>query len=228
MVDVTNLSAEPKERAGKGAARATRRAGRVPAVIYGAKKDPVMITLDPRDVTREINTGNFFSTLYDVAVNGGNERVLPRDLQLHPVSDNPLHIDFLRVSASTEVTVEVSVTMLNEEEVPGLKQGGLLSWVRYNVEVVCRADAIPNELEIDLAPLDLGIGDSIHASNLTLPDGVTLTITDRDFTIATIAAPTIMAEEEDAAEGEEGEDGVPTEDGEAPSEDAGDGDDAES
>ena len=136
MVDVTDLSAEPKERAGKGAARATRNAGRVPAVIYGAKQDPVMITLDPRDVTREINTGNFFSTLYDVAVNGGKERVLPRDIQLHPVSDQAMHIDFLRVSASTEVTVEVSVAMLGEEAVPGLKQGGLLSWVRHQVEVV--------------------------------------------------------------------------------------------
>ena len=228
MVDVTDLSAEPKERAGKGAARATRRSGRVPAVIYGAKKDPVMITLDPRDVIREINTGNFFSTIYDVAVNDGKERVLPRDVQLHPVSDQAMHIDFLRVSASTEVTVEVSVSMLNEEEVPGLKQGGLLSWVRYQVEVVCRADAIPNELEIDLAPLELGIGDSIHASNLNLPDGVRLTITDRDFTIATIAAPTVAVEEEET-EGEEGEEGeVPAEGEEAAAEDAGEsGGDAE-
>ena len=221
MVDVTDLSAEPKERAGKGAARATRNAGRVPAVIYGAKKDPVMITLDPRDVTREINTGNFFSTLYDVAVKGGKERVLPRDIQLHPVSDQAMHVDFLRVSASTEVTVEVSVTMLNEEEVPGLKQGGLLSWVRYQVEVICRADAIPSELEIDLAPLELGIGDSIHASNLDLPDGVRLTITDRDFTIATIAAPTVIEEETEKAE--EGGEAMAGEDSGAASEEAGGG-----
>ena len=170
-------------------------------------------------MTREINTGNFFSTLYDVAVNGGKERVLPRDIQLHPVSDQAMHIDFLRVSASTEVTVEVSVAMLGEEAVPGLKQGGLLSWVRHQVEVVCRADAIPSELEIDLAPLELGIGDSIHASNLDLPDGVRLTITDRDFTIATIAAPTAI--EEQAEKDEEGGEAMAGEDGGASGEEAG-------
>ena len=217
MADILKLAAEPKERAGKGAARAERRAGRVPAVIYGAKKDPVMITLEPRDLQRELNGGGFFSTIYDVGVNGNNERVLPRDLQLHPVTDRPMHVDFLRVSATTKVTVEVPVVFLNDENVVGIKRGGLLNVVRYAVEVSCNADSIPSEFEIDLEALNLDIGDSVHASDLTLPAGVELTITDRDFTIATIAAPTVVEEEtegEEAAEGAEGE----AAEGEAPAE----------
>ena len=217
MVDVHNLAAEPKERAGKGAARAMRRAGRVPAVIYGAKKDPVMISLDPREVNRELNTGSFFATLFDIEVGGRKERVLPRDLQFHPVTDVPLHIDFLRVSAATEVTVEVPCVFLNEEDSPGLKRGGVLNVVRYEIEVNCRADAIPQQFEIDLAGLE--IGDGIHISNVGLPEGVTPTITDRDFTIATIAAPTVVHDEaaEATAEGEEAE--VPEgEEAEAPAE----------
>ena len=204
MSEIHTLSAEPKERAGKGAARATRRAGRVPAVIYGAKKPPVMVTLEPRDVTREINKAGFFATLFDIEVGGGKERVLPRDLQLHPVTDRALHIDFLRVSASTKVTVNVPCSFVNDEEAPGLKRGGVLNVVRYEIELACRADAIPQEIEVDLTGLD--IGDGVHISMISLPEGVEPTITDRDFTIATIAAPTLTVEEEDeAAEGEEGE-----------------------
>ncbi len=207
MTDVHTLAAEAKQRAGKGAARATRREGRVPAVIYGAKRDPIMISLDPLDVRREISGGGFFATLFDIEVNGSKERVLPRDLQLHPVSDQPLHIDFLRVSARTTVTVEVPCVFLNEEESPGLKRGGVLNVVRYEVELSCRADSIPAQIEIDLAGLD--IGDGVHISNIQLPEGVTPTITDRDFTIATVAAPTVVRDEEaeaaEAAEGEEGE-----------------------
>ena len=202
MSDTLDLSAEPKERGGKGAARAARRSGRIPAVIYGAKKDPVMITLDPLDVRREIDKAGFFATLFDINVAGGKkERVLARDLQLHPVTDSPLHIDFLRVSAATEVTVQVPCSFVNEEESPGLKRGGVLNVVRYEIELSCRADAIPQEIVIDLAGLDIGEG--VHISTVSLPDGVTPTITDRDFTIATIAAPTVVTEEE-AAEGEEG------------------------
>lgn len=217
MADVHKLSAEPKERAGKGAARATRRAGRIPAVIYGASADPVMISLDSQELKREIDTGGFYATLFDIGVNGETERVLPRDLQLHPVTDRPLHVDFLRVSADTEVTVEIPVVFTNDEEVPGIKRGGLLNVVRYSLEVICKANAIPQEFEIDLGALNLDIGDGVHASNVTLPPGVRFTITDRDFTIATIAAPTLVQEEEEAAEGAEGEDGELPE-GEAPAE----------
>jgi large subunit ribosomal protein L25 len=202
MSDVHTLVAEAKDRAGKGAARAARRAGRVPAVIYGAKKAPVMITLEPRDLDREISGGGFFATLYDVQVADNTERVLARDLQLHPVSDRPLHVDFLRVSASTEVTVQVPCSFNNEEESPGLKRGGVLNIVRYELELVCRADAIPHQIDVDLSGLE--IGDSVHISEVRLPDGVQPTITDRDFTIASIAAPSVIVEE--VEEGEEGED----------------------
>ena len=225
MSDIQALSAEMRERAGKGAARATRRAGRVPAVIYGAKKDPVMISLDPRDLAREIGGGGFFATLYDVQVDEAKERVLPRDLQLHPVTDRPLHVDFLRVSAATQVNVQIPCAFINEEESPGLKRGGVLNIVRFELEMACRADAIPNQIEIDLTGRE--IGDSIHISEVPLPEGVTPTISDRDFTVATIAAPSVIAEEAaeaaEAAEAEllEGEVGeVPEGEEEAAEEDA--------
>jgi large subunit ribosomal protein L25 len=207
MDDIHTLAAEPKEGAGKGAARAARREGRIPGVIYGAKKAPVMVTLDPQEVHREIRGGGFFTTLFDVKVSGGNERVLARDLQLHPVSEKPLHIDFLRVSTSTVVVVEVPCNFINDEESPGIKRGGVLNVVRHTLELSCRADAIPNEIEIDLTGLD--IGDSVHISQIDLPEGVTPTITDRDFTIASVAAPSVVKEEaaEEAEAEEELEEG---------------------
>jgi len=210
MAEFTTLPAEPRERAGKGPARAVRRAGRVPGVIYGARKDPLMVSMDPRDLERELKTGAFLATVYDLTVNGGTERVLPRDVQFDPVSDRALHVDFLRVSSTTRVTVEIPVHFLNEEQSPGLERGGLLNVVRHEIEFHCRADAIPHSIDIDLTGLD--IGDSVHISSVSLPEGVVPTITDRDFTIATIAAPTVIQEEaaeeeeaEEAAEGEEAE-----------------------
>ncbi len=208
MSDTIALPAEPRERVGKGAARAVRRAGRVPAVIYGDRKDPLTISLDPRDVDRELHRPGFFATLFDVEIGGKKHRVLPRDVQLDPVSDRTVHVDFLRVAQDTEVTVNVPVNFMNDEESPGLKRGGVLNIVRHEIEFSCRADAIPQQIEIDLTGLD--IGDSVHISMIQLPDGVTPTITDRDFTIATVAAPSAVkaeaAEEQAAAaEGEEGE-----------------------
>jgi len=208
MSEIVSMPAQTRERAGKGPARAARRAGLVPGVIYGAKKEPLMITLDPRDLIKGLKTGSFLATIYELDVSGKKERVLPRDVQFDPVTDNAIHVDFLRVSAATSVTVEVPVQFLNEDEAPGLRRGGLLNIVRHEIEMTCRADAIPNQIEVDLTGLD--IGDSVHISTITLPDGVAPTITDRDFTIATIAAPTVAVEEEEAeaaaAEGEvEGE-----------------------
>ena len=208
MSDTIALPAEPRERVGKGAARAVRRAGRVPAVIYGDRKDPLTISLDPRDVDRELHRPGFFATLFDVEIGGKKHRVLPRDVQLDPVSDRTVHVDFLRVAQDTEVTVNVPVNFTNDEESPGLKRGGVLNIVRHEIEFSCRADAIPQQIEIDLTGLD--IGDSVHISMIQLPEGVTPTITDRDFTIATVAAPSAVkaeaAEEQAAAaEGEEGE-----------------------
>ena len=215
------MNAEVRDRAGKGADRAVRRAGRVPAVIYGGKKEPAIISLDPRDIIKGVESGEFFSTIYEIKLESGLERVLPRDLQVHPINDLPQHLDFLRVTAETRVTVEVPVNFLNEEESPGLKRGGVLNVVRYAVEVNCSAEDIPVSFDLDLAGLE--IGDGLHSSSLILPTGVDLTITDRDFTIASVAAPTVVEEETtetgDGEEGEIGEDGAESDDA---SEDASD------
>ena len=217
MAEISIIAAQRRERAGKGPARAARRAGRVPGVIYGSKKDPSMVTLDPRELDRELQTGAFLATIYDVQIDRDKERVLPRDVQFDPVTDRPIHVDFLRVSATSSVTVQVPVNFLNEEESPGLRRGGLLNVVRHEIEMSCLADAIPSSIDIDLAGLD--IGDSVHISMISLPDGVAPTITDRDFTIATIAAPTVVQEEEEA----EAEEGAELEEGAEPEEGAEDG-----
>lgn len=197
MTEIVNLHAEVRERAGKGAARAVRRAGRVPGVVYGGKKAPLLVSVDPRDIRRGLDAGIFFSTIYNLDVGSDVERVIPRDVAMHPIKTMPQHVDFMRVTADTRITVEVPVHFLNEEECPGLKRGGVINVVRYHVEVHCGIDNIPQGFDLDLTGLD--IGDSIHASKLALPQGVTLTITDRDFTIATVAAPTVVSEEDTAA-----------------------------
>jgi len=201
MSEANILEAEARDRVGKGAARATRRAGRVPSVIYGAKKDPKVISIDPLVLRKHLVAGTFFSTVFEVKINDDVERVLPRDVQLHPVTDIPQHVDLLRVTEATKVTVEVPCRFLNEDESEGLRRGGVLNVVRYAIEVLCSVDNIPQEVDVDLAGLD--IGDSIHFSHVSLPDGVEPTISDRDFTIATIAAPTIVEEETESEEGEE-------------------------
>ena len=207
MSEIIAISAEKRERAGKGNARAARRAGRVPCVIYGAKKDPIMISLEGKQLGREINKQGFFVRQYGIEVDGANHHVLPRDVQLHPVTDQPIHVDFLRVTADTKLHVNIEVLFRNEEESPGLKRGGVINVVRHEVEVVCTVSSIPSAFEVNLTGLD--IGDSVHISDLNLPKDVVPTIADRDFTIATIAAPTVVveAEPEDVAleEGEEGE-----------------------
>lgn len=221
MAEVSTIAAAPRERVGKGAARAARRDGLVPGMIYGNKLEPVMISLDRPIVDRELGQPGFFIRLVDIEVDGEKHRVLPREVQFHPVSDAPLHIDFLRFSASRKLAVAVPVRFLNEDESPGLKRGGVLNVVRHEVEVQCTADNIPGEFEVDVTGLE--IGDAIHASAIILPEGVAFTIADRDFTVATIAAPTLMAadEEEEEVEGEEGEEGAEA-DGEGAAEGSGD------
>jgi large subunit ribosomal protein L25 len=202
MAETHSFSAALRDRAGKGSARAARRAGRIPAVIYGAKEEPVSITVDRLALELAVLDPHFFTVLLDLDVSGTKHRVLPRDVQFHPVTDAPLHVDFLRFDPNRLVTVDVPVEFVNEEEAPGLKRGGVLNIVRHEVEVSCRADNIPQTFTIDLTGYD--IGDSAHASTIPLPDGVTFTISDRDFTIATIAAPTVQREEtEEEGEGEE-------------------------
>ncbi len=203
MAETAVLAASVRSSTGKGAARATRRAGRIPAVVYGNDQSPVAISLEDRALRRHLNAGGFFNTVFDLSIDGETSRVLPRDVQLHPVTDVPEHVDFLRVGGSSTVTVEVPVEFLNEEDCPGLRAGGVLNVVRYAVEVSCRADAIPASIRLDLARAELG--DSLHISAVNLPDGVTPTITERDFTIATIVVPSAVASEHEAAD-EEGED----------------------
>lgn len=203
MSDIKILTATVRDRVGKGAARADRRAGRVPCVIYGDKQPPLPISIDPKVLLREMHSAGFFGHLFDINVGDGTHRVLPRDVQLHPVSDAPLHVDFLRVSATSEINVDVPVVFINEELSPGLKRGGVLNVVRHEIELVCLADRIPEQIEIDLSGLD--IGDGVHISAIALPDGVTSAITDRDFTIVTVAAPTVQTEESEETADEEGE-----------------------
>jgi large subunit ribosomal protein L25 len=189
MTDVHSLTALLRERAGKGPARATRRAERIPAVIYGNKTAPTLISLEPRQLEPEILKTGYYTTLFDIQVNGTSERVLPRDVHFDPVTDKPVHADFLRVTDQTRVRVRVPVTFTNEGLSPGLKRGGVLNVVRHEVDVVCQAGNIPRQIVIDVTGLD--IGDSVHISMVKLAEGVRPAIADRDFTIATIAPPTV-------------------------------------
>jgi large subunit ribosomal protein L25 len=193
MAETITFQAQVREGAGKGPSRQLRRAGRVPAVIYGERKDQQMISLEARALRRELSNPRFFSTLCSLQLDGEPIRVLPREVQVHPVSDDPVHADFVRVSRGTTIHVTVQVEFLNEEISPGLKRGGVLNVVRREIELVCPADAIPEQIELDLAKAD--IGDSLHISQVALPADVHPAIADRDFTIATIAAPTVVAEE---------------------------------
>ncbi len=209
MSEIYEIAAEKRERAGKGIARALRREGLVPAVIYGGNKDPEGISITIGEMNKLFNTGRFLSTLVDIDVEGKKERAIARDVQLHPVRDDILHADFLRLGKGAKIAVEVAVNFLNEETCPGLKMGGVLNVVRYTVELNCPADNIPERIDLDLAEAEMN--DSIHISEIALPEGVEPVISDRDFTIATIAAPAALKSEEaeadeddEAVEGEEG------------------------
>ncbi|GLQ16034.1 50S ribosomal protein L25/general stress protein Ctc [Maritalea porphyrae] len=194
------LKASVRDRVGKGAARALRREGLVPAVIYGDNKSPLSITVTYKDAMKRIQQGGFLSQVINVEVDGEEHRVIPRDYQLEPVRDFLVHVDFLRVSKTSVLTVEVPVHFVNEEASPGLKRGGVLNVVRHTVEVNATEANLPEFLEVDLSGVETG--DSIHISTVKLPDGVTPTITDRDFTIATIAAPSALKSEDNADDGE--------------------------
>ncbi|MEZ5790763.1 MAG: 50S ribosomal protein L25/general stress protein Ctc [Nitratireductor sp.] len=179
------LKAQLRDRTGKGASREYRRNAMVPAVIYGDKKEPLPIALPFKELSLRLNAGGFMTTLATIDVNGEKHQVLPKDFQVDPVREFITHVDFLRISASSRVTVEIPVHFLNEEACPGLKRGGVLNIVRHEVELEVPATAIPDAIEIDLTGRE--IGDSIHISHVKLPEGAKPTITDRDFTIATIA-----------------------------------------
>jgi len=209
MPEIISLNAEPRAGVGKGAARATRRSGRVPGVIYGDGKEPTPISLEPRELSRVINRSGFFATIVDVTVDGGVQRTLAREVQYHPVTDNALHVDFMRVAAGAQVTVSVPVHFVNQERAPGLRRGGILNVIRHSIDIVCSVDAIPARLTVDLEGLE--IGDSVHIETVTMPAGVRPILASRDSTIASVAASSAVREEalaaatatQEPAEGEE-------------------------
>ena len=204
MADLVEMKAAKRDTTGSAAARQMRKAERIPAIVYGGNREAQNISVERKAVWRQLETGHFLSTVYMLDLDGEKVRVIPRDIQLDVVRDLPLHVDFMRVSKSSRIDVEVSVHFVDEDKSPGLKRGGVLNIVRHTIELSCPADAIPESIEFSLTGLD--IGDSIHISAATLPDNVTSTITDRDFTIATIAASSAMKpeEEEGVASSEEG------------------------
>jgi large subunit ribosomal protein L25 len=170
----------------------------VPAVIYGDKKEPTLITLDPKEIDRHIHKKGFFATLLDVEVGGTKHRVLPRDVQFDVVTDRTLHVDFQRVSKDTKIHVNVPVVVRNEAAAPGLKRGGVLNIVRHEIEFICAPDSIPQMIEVDLTGLEVGA--SVHISAVKLPAGATPAIRDRDFTVITIAAPSALKSEAEEAQ----------------------------
>ena len=225
MSDALTLPAEARERAGKGASRALRRTGRVPAVIYGGKEAPVSIHVEEKELVRQLGTGHFMNSIVMIDVGGNAIRTLPKDVAFHPVNDRPLHADFLRLAKDAKVEVQVPVVFVNEELSPGLKKGGVLNVVRHELDLVCEADKIPSEIELDVTGLE--VGDSIHISSVALPEGSVSAITDRDFTIATVVAPSALKRAE-AEEGEaEAAEGEATAGVEAPAAEGGEGEASE-
>jgi large subunit ribosomal protein L25 len=193
MAEQAHVVAELRERAGKGVARATRRSGRVPAVIYGDSKEPVMISLDGKELAKMASNPAFFNHLVRIDVGGQSHEVLPRDVQLDAVSDRVIHVDFLRVSPTTRITVMIPAEFVGQDKCPGLRRGGVLNIVRREVEMRCAPRSIPEKLTFSLEGLDIGA--SIHIDAIDLPEGVSPTTT-RNFTVATIAPPTVAAADE--------------------------------
>jgi large subunit ribosomal protein L25 len=205
MAEAIELKAWSRGRTGTGGARAIRREGRIPGIVYGGKDAPINISLETKEVSKQIKTGHFQSTVYMIDMDGTKIRAIPRDVQVDPIRDFPIHVDFMRLAKDAVVDVDVPVHFLNEGASPGLKRGGVLNIVRHEIALRCPADSIPESIEIDLTGTE--IGDSIHISAVALPEGTTPTITDRDFTVATIAGRGAdeAAEEETVEEGAEGE-----------------------
>ena len=190
MSDQLTLSAETRNGAGTGASRELRRQNRVPAVIYGNKQEPELIHVEEKALIKLLMTGHFSNSVVEIELGGKKQITIPKDVAFHPVSDRPLHVDFLRIVKGAKVDVEVPVMFVNEGASPGLKRGGVLNIVRHELELICENDKIPDDIQIDVSGFD--IGDSIHISNVKLPTGSESKITDRDFTIATIVAPSAL------------------------------------
>lgn len=207
MSEQLTLPAETRDRAGKGASRDLRNQGRVPAVVYGANQEPLSIHVEEKLLAKMLSTGHFMNSVVMIDAGGQTTRTLPKDVQFHPVTSRPVHVDFLRIGEHSKVTVAVPVRFTDEEESPGVKRGAVLNIVKHEIELSVDASEIPDDIEISLKGLD--VGDSIHISAVNLPKGATPTITDRDFTIATIVAPSALKSDEgDTTVGDEGEAGA--------------------
>jgi large subunit ribosomal protein L25 len=197
MSQVQDLKVESRAGRGKGPAFQARQKGLIPAVIYGGQDKPQNVAVDGRTLERHVEAGHFLTTLFMLDLAGKKTRVIPRDVQLDPVSDRPVHVDFMRLAEGARVRLDVPVHFNGQESSPGLKKGGVLNIVRHSIGLICPADNIPNTIEVDVAKLD--INESIHISALTLPDGVKPVISGRDFTVCSVVAPTSVIEEQRAA-----------------------------
>ena len=202
-----NLDIISRDKTGKSDSKLLRNTGKIPAVIYGEKKEPTYIAVDYPRIIKELSNASFFSTVFSLKLNKKEIKVLPREIQTDPLNDKPIHIDFLRVNNESKINISVPIIFINEDKSPGLKGGGVLNAVRREIDLICKINNIPEKLEADLANLE--VGSVIHMSDIKLQEGVTAQISDRDFTVATIAAPTVMPVEEEKpeTEGEEGEEG---------------------
>ena len=216
MSKETSLDAEIRPDSGKSSVKKVISAGKIPSVIYGLGEDPINISLDKILIQKEINAGGFLTRIFSLNIDGKKNLAIPREVQFHPLSDQPIHVDFLRLAPDSKITLDIPTRFINEETSPGLKRGGVLNVNRRTIQLSCPASNIPEEIVFNLDGLD--IGDTIRISSVTLPDGVVPLITDRDFTVASVAAPTVVKEPEAPVEGEvEGED-----ESEAPTEEGGD------
>ena len=199
MSDQLTLAAETRDRVGKGASRALRREGRVPAVIYGQNQEPASIHLEEKALIKALMSGHFMNSVIMIDGFGGDAvRTLAKDVSFHPVTDRPLHVDFFRVGEHSTVTVAVPVVFVDEDKSPGLTKGGVLNVVRHELELVVDAADIPSEVAVSVAGFD--VGESIHISSVTLPQGARSAIEDRDFTIATVTAPSALRSSEGAVD----------------------------
>jgi large subunit ribosomal protein L25 len=203
MSEQLTLSAETRDRAGKGASRHLRREGRVPAVVYGNNEEALSIHLEEKALVKALSSGHFMNSVVMIDAGKSPVRTLPKDVQFHPVTDRPLHVDFLRISEHAKVHVDVPIHFVDEDKSKGIKRGGVLNQVRHELELICDAAEIPEEIVISLAGMD--IGDSLHISQVTLPKGTESAITDRDFTIATIVPSSGVQLEASGAAADAGE-----------------------
>jgi len=199
MTTVRSFDAKLRENVGTGAARATRREDMIPAVLYGDKKEPIGISVSNRDLLKELNEPGILSHIYDLNIEGKKQKALIRDIQLHPITDRPVHIDFMRVSAKSEINVDVPVKFLNEDKCPGIKQGGILNILRHAIHVICPATSIPESIEIDLE--GLSVGTTFHTSELKLPADVKISHLEKSDSVASIVPPKVSGanDDEDAA-----------------------------